>query len=201
VAEKHSVKNQVDFTIERGKGAKLAPTMSIKISETPPTEREVLHTTRQWIKKRGVTLAQIAELTYYLQRDYIPNLTMEDCLFHVEHVLTKREVQNAILTGIQLDVLAEKEQLIEPLQDMIVRDESLYGIDEVLATAILNVYGSIGLTNYGYIDRVKPGVLARLNNKHDGEIHTFLDDLVGAVAAAAAARLAHSHRRDSEEKT
>lgn len=54
------------------------------------------------------------------------------------------------------------------------------------------MYGSIGFTNYGYIDKVKPGILAKLN-AHDGEkVHTFLDDLVGAIAAAAASRLAHS---------
>jgi len=51
------------------------------------------------------------------------------------------------------------------------------------------------MTNYGYIDRVKPGILGRLNNREDGQIHTFLDDLVGAIAAAAAARLSHSRKR------
>ena len=47
----------------------------------------------------------------------------------------------------------------EPLQDIIKVDDSLYGVDEVLALSILNVYGSIGFTNYGYIDRLKPGIL------------------------------------------
>lgn len=59
----------------------------------------------------------------------------------------------------------------------------------------LEIDGSIGFTNYGYIDRLKPGVLKRLNDKTDGEIHTFLDDLVGAIASAAAARLAHAQRK------
>jgi len=53
------------------------------------------------------------------------------------------------------------------------------------------VYGSIGFTNYGYIDKQKPGILERLNDKSTGECHTFLDDLVGAIAAAASSRLAH----------
>jgi phosphatidylglycerophosphatase A len=173
--------------------------MKVNMKEIPTSEREVHHTTLTWIKKRGVSLDEITELTFYLQKDYVPDLTMEECYAHVEQVLKKREVQNAVLTGIQLDLLAEREQLFEPLQDMIVRDESLYGIDEILSIAILNVYGSIGLTNYGYIDRVKPGVLARLNNKNDGKIHTFLDDLVGAIAASAASRLAHHRKRQQEE--
>jgi phosphatidylglycerophosphatase A len=61
-----------------------------------------------------------------------------------------------------------------------------------MALGIVNVYGSIGFTNYGYIDKVKPGILAKLNDHESGQIHTFLDDLIGAIAAAAASRLAHS---------
>ncbi|MBA4493716.1 phosphatidylglycerophosphatase A [Paenactinomyces guangxiensis] len=173
--------------------------MKVQMKEVPATEREVHQICLDWLKRRGVSLNEIAELTFYLQKDLVPDITPEECLHHVKQVIEKREVQNALLTGIQMDVLAEREQLLEPLQDMVVRDECLYGIDEVLSLAILNVYGSIGLTNYGFIDRVKPGVLARLNNKNDGEIHTFLDDLVGAIAASAAARLAHNRKKQQEE--
>jgi phosphatidylglycerophosphatase A len=105
--------------------------------------------------------------------------------------LSKREVQNAILTGIQLDILAEEGKLGEPLQSIIATDESLYGVDEILAFSIVNIYGSIGFTNYGYIDKQKPGILEKLNDKSSGQCHTFLDDIVGAIAAAASSRLAH----------
>ncbi|MFD2617910.1 phosphatidylglycerophosphatase A family protein [Terrilactibacillus laevilacticus] len=147
---------------------------------------------REWLLDRGVKVQDIAELTYHLQRSYFPHLTIEDCIRHVEKVLSKREVQNGILTGIQLDRLTEKGLLDEPLQSMLKKDEGLYGIDEVVALSILNVYGSIGLTNYGYIDKQKPGILSRLNDKSTGDCHTFLDDIVGAIAAAAASRLAHN---------
>ena len=116
---------------------------------------------------------------------------MEECKYNVDRVLTKREVQNAILTGIQLDILAEEKKLSQPLQQTIETDESLYGVDEIIALSIVNVYGSIGFTNYGYIDKQKPGILERLNDKSTGECHTFLDDIVGAIAAAASSRLAH----------
>lgn len=143
---------------------------------------------RQWLIDRGVTIDDIAELVYYLQAKYHDNLQMEDCIYNVDRVLTKREVQNAILTGIQLDVLAEQKKLEQPLQGTIESDESLYGIDEIIALSIVNVYGSIGFTNYGYIDKQKPGILERLNDKSTGEVHTFLDDIVGAIAAAASSR-------------
>ncbi|WP_117168997.1 phosphatidylglycerophosphatase A [Paraliobacillus sediminis] len=153
---------------------------------------------REWIIERGVTIKDIAELVYYLQEKYHDNLSMEDCTYNVEKVLGKREVQNAILTGIQLDVLAEQKKLVSPLQETIEVDESLYGIDEVIALSIVNVYGSIGFTNYGYIDKQKPGILEKLNDKSTGECHTFLDDIVGAIAAAASSRLAHSVANDED---
>lgn len=167
--------------------------MNRKPKNLSVSEQSLFELVKQLFQDRGVTIPEMAELTYFLQKDHLPHLTVQDCEAHIEQVLKKREVQNAVYTGIQIDMLAEKKQLFSPLQEMIERDESLYGIDEVLSMAILNVYGSIGLTNYGYIDKLKPGVLKRLNSPSDGEIHTFLDDLVGAIAASAAARLAHNH--------
>ncbi|RSK28436.1 phosphatidylglycerophosphatase A [Bacillus sp. HMF5848] len=146
---------------------------------------------RQWLIDRGVTTEDLAKLVYYLQEKYHPSLSMDDCRINVERVLSKREVQNAIITGIQLDILAEKGMLEEPLQSILSKDEGLYGVDEILALSIVNVYGSIGFTNYGYIDKQKPGILAELNDKSSGACHTFLDDIVGAIAAAASSRLAH----------
>lgn len=162
---------------------------------------KVAQATYEWLEKRGITTMAVAELVHFLQKDYFPDLTPEDCVEHVEAVLSKREVQNAILTGIQLDILAEEGKLIPPLQDMIKHDEGLYGCDEILALSIVNVYGSIGFTNFGYIDKVKPGILVRLNSKSDGEIHTFLDDIVGAIAASAASRIAHRKQAEKEGVT
>ncbi|KAF1298312.1 phosphatidylglycerophosphatase A [Enterococcus sp. JM4C] len=147
---------------------------------------------RNLLIERGVGMQDIAELVMFLQKQYIVGLTMETCMASVDAVLVKREVHNAIITGIQLDILAEEQQLLQPLQNIIEEDEGLYGIDEILALSIVNVYGSIGFTNYGYIDKVKPGILAELNSHEGPRVHTFLDDIVGAIAAAAASRLAHS---------
>lgn len=153
----------------------------------------------QLLAERGVQLADIAELVMYLQKEYIATLAFESCLESVQAVLRKREVQNALLTGIQLDMLAEQNKLCSPLQEMIAHDEPLYGVDEVMSFAIVNIYGSIGFTNYGYIDKIKPGILGRLNEKRSG-VHTFLDDLVGAVAAAASSRIAHRYHQQQANR-
>ena len=163
--------------------------MNTKQSEIEVKARELLI-------ERGVTLNDIADLVYFLQADYHENLTIEECLHNVNQVLAKREVQHAILTGVQLDVLAEDNKLTQPLQKIIATDESLYGIDEIVAFSIVNVYGSIGFTNYGYIDKRKPGILKKLNDNSTGKVHTFLDDIIGAIAAAASSRLAHAAADD-----
>lgn len=153
------------------------------------------------LKDRNVTLEEIAELVYDLQTPYIPTLSMDDCMDSVHAVLRKREIQNAVLTGIELDILAEQKKLSSPLQEIIENDEGLFGVDEVLALAIVNVYGSIGLTNFGYLDKLKPKVINRLDaHKADDEVNTFLDDIVGAIAAAAASRIAHAHPAESSKK-
>jgi phosphatidylglycerophosphatase A len=145
------------------------------------------------LKERGVLLEEIAEITFDLQKKYIPDLTIEYCLSHVEKVVKKREVQHAVITGLELDILAEKGLLSEPLSSMLLKDYGLYGIDEVMALSIVNVYGSIGFTNFGYVDKVKPGIIGRLDEegKLPGKCNTFLDDIVGAIAAAAASSIAH----------
>ncbi len=43
---------------------------------------------------------------------YHPDLTIDECTLNVNRVLAKREVQNAILTGIELDVLAEQKNCL-----------------------------------------------------------------------------------------
>lgn len=148
---------------------------------------------------RGVKLEDIADIVYQLQSPYYPDLTRELCIDSVRSVLRKREVQHAVYTGIALDILAEQKSLPEPLQSIMEQDEGLYGIDEILALSITNVYGSIAMTNFGYLDKTKLGILDELNN-HGTRIHVFLDDLVASIAASAAARIAHQHHTSSYQE-
>ena len=144
------------------------------------------------LKERGVEITDIADCVVYLQKDYVKDINYEEVMIIVHSVLSKREVQHALLTGIQIDKETELGMFGDAeLNDILLRDEGLYGIDEVLAYGICNLYGSIALTNFGYIDRVKPGIIGELNSPNSGKCHTFLDDIVGAIAAAAASKLAH----------
>ncbi|SJZ33654.1 phosphatidylglycerophosphatase A family protein [Anaerorhabdus furcosa] len=156
----------------------------------------------QLLHDRGVELEDIAECAKLLQKDYYPDLTLEEVLDGVKQVISKREVQHAIVTGINLDMMAEEGKLAtKELETILMQDYSLYGVDEVLAYGICNIYGSIALTNYGYIDRVKPGIIAKLNNHEGPQCNTFLDDIVGAIAASAASKIAHGKEKgDSSEK-
>ncbi len=149
---------------------------------------------------RGVTIKDIAEIVYDLQKKYIPSIKHKDCMDAIERVLDKREVQNAILTGIELDRLAEENKLSEPLETLINGDNPLYGIDEILVLSIVNVYGSIGFTNFGYVDKLKPGIIGKLDEegKKPNKCNTFLDDIIGAIAAAAASSIAHNFEDKKE---
>ncbi|MDF2924334.1 MAG: hypothetical protein K0R57_3248 [Paenibacillaceae bacterium] len=151
------------------------------------------------LEQRGVTLEEIAEIVFQMQEPYHPGLHMDTCVHAVRAVLEKREVQHAVLVGIELDVLAEKGLLSEPLQSLIESDEGLFGIDETIALGAANTYGSISATTFGHLDKHKVGVIKRLDTKIGSAVHTFLDDLVGAIAACASSRIAHQHR-DQQEK-
>jgi phosphatidylglycerophosphatase A len=161
--------------------------------------REVAEAAQTLLKERGVELRDIAEIVYEMQSPYAPDLTMDACLESVEAVLQKREMQHAILVGVELDKLAERKMLSEPLQTIVEQDEGLFGVDETIAIGAVFSYGSIAVTTYGHLDKAKIGIIKKLDTKVAGGVHTFLDDLVASVAANASSRLAH-HIRDEEEK-
>ena len=154
--------------------------------------QELKSMTVEMLNRTGVELEDIADIVLYLQSEYYDDLTMDICLENVNAVLDKREIIHAIMTGVALDELTEKKLLPEPLQTIVENDEALYGIDEIIPLSIVNVYGTIGLTNFGFLDKEKIGIIKELDSKKGVECNTFLDDLVAAIAAAAASRIAHS---------
>lgn len=147
------------------------------------------------LANRGVYLHQIVDIVFELQKPYLVSLTKDQCIDAVERVLNKREVQHAIFTGVSLDILAEQGALPQPLQDIVAGDESLYGLDEVLAMGITNIYGTIGITSFGYLDKQKLGVIGELHDNKHNKVNTFLDDLIAGIAAAASAKLAHNAKK------
>jgi len=155
-----------------------------------PEEVDLEHEVKSLLRARGVDLVHLAELVLELQRPYNPHLTLEECLKSLDMILAKREVQHAVLTGITLDLMAEAKLLREPLGRIVRCDHRLYGIDEALASSVINIYGSIGMSNFGYLAVERPGILAKLSQTE--QVNTFLDDLAAALVAAACARIAHN---------
>ncbi|MFV0381165.1 MAG: phosphatidylglycerophosphatase A [Breznakia sp.] len=147
------------------------------------------------LEERGVHIQDIVDCVIYLQKNHLQGISEQEIRDAVINVIGKREVQHAIITGVCLDKMSEEHVLCDKeLEDILNQDESLYGIDEVLAYGICNLYGSIALTNYGFIDRDKFGIIEKLNDDI-AHCHVFLDDIVGAIAASAASRLAHGSGR------
>ena len=144
------------------------------------------------LSERGVSVDDIAFLAYNAQSKYLDNLSYNEMEESVLEILSKREQFHAILMAVNIDVLAEKNMLDEPFLSIVKDDLGLFGLDEAIAISIAGNYGTIGVTNFGNLDVNKPGKISILQNKKT-EVHCFLDDIVGAIAAVAAIRVAQHH--------
>lgn len=156
------------------------------------TRDQMLEFNKKTLLKRGVTIESIAEITYLQQSKYTVGITRALCLESVEKILSLRDVFHSVQLSAEIDRLAEEKMFQGPIQDIIYEDLGMFGLDEVIGLDVAGIYGTIGQTNFGDIDVNKHGIVKRLNDagKEDGICHTFLDDIVGAVAAAASTRVA-----------
>lgn len=157
------------------------------------SRKEMLDINTQTLKERGVMLEDIADIAYDQQAKYSDNVKYSDCMESVEKILSLRDVFHILQLGVEIDRLAEEGLLKGPIQDIIRYDLGVFGVDEILGIDIARLYGSIGQTNFGDIDVNKPSVVHRLNEEGKdlkGKCHTFLDDIVGSIAAAASTRVA-----------
>lgn len=144
------------------------------------------------LKSRGVEVEDIAVIAYNQQSKYSKNINFEDCVESVLKILSLRDVFHLLQLGVEIDVLAEEGKFKGPIQDILRYDLGVFGIDEIFGLDIARLYGSIGQTNFGDIDVNKPGIVGKLNEEGKGDkprCNTFLDDIVGAIAAAAAIRI------------
>lgn len=156
------------------------------------TEEEMRRLNIAVLKERGVSVDDIALLAYGAQSKYVDNLTVEEMKESVAEILGKRDQFHAILLAAEIDVAAEKGLLDEPLQSILIHDLGLFGLDETIAISIAGNYGQIGVTNFGSLDVNKPGKISILQ-RDDKHCNCFLDDIVGALAAVAAIRVAQRH--------
>jgi len=145
------------------------------------------------LEERGVKVSEIAEIAFRQQSKWKPDICYQECLESVEKILSLRDVFHLLQLGAEIDRLTEEKAFKGPIQEILATDLGLFGIDELFGLELAGLYGTIGKTNFGDIDVNKPGIVAILNDKgkHDGKsCHTFLDDIVGAIAAAASTRVA-----------
>lgn len=156
------------------------------------TRQEMFDFNKKTLEKRGVNIEAIAEITYMQQSRYMENVSRELCIESVEKILSLRDVFHHVQLAAEIDRLAEEKLLKGPIQDIIYEDLGLFGIDETMGLDVAGLYGTIGMTNFGDIDVNKHGIVKRLNDagKESGICHTFMDDIVGAIAAAASTRVA-----------
>lgn len=149
--------------------------------------------------ERGVTIEEIAKIAYQQQYRYNKDIKMEDCVESVEKILSLRDIFHLLQLGAEIDRLTEERAFRGPIQAIMEYDLGVFSVDEIFGLDIARLYGAIGQTNFGDIDVNKPGVVAKLNeegkmgSKH---CHTFLDDIVGAIAAAASTRVAQIWSED-----
>ena len=164
---------------------------------------EMLRMNIEILKKRGVEVSDIAEIAFSQQGKWNPEIAYQDCYDSVEKILSLRDVFHILQLGAEIDRLTEAEAFEGPIQEILATDLGMFGIDELFGLELSGMYGTIGKTNFGDIDVNKPGIVAKLNS--DGKegkpaCHTFLDDIVGAIAAAASTRVAQMENEIEAKK-
>lgn len=163
-----------------------------KVKKLLFTRQEMFELNKKVLLKRGVSIEAIAEISFQQQGKYTDNITRDICIESVEKILSLRDVFHHVQLAAEIDRLAEQHMFQGPIQDIILEDLGLFGIDETMGLDVAGLYGTIGQTNFGDIDVNKHGIVKRLNDagKEEDICHTFLDDIVGAIAAAASTRVA-----------
>lgn len=161
--------------------------------KTVYTREEMLKINVETLKERTVTVEEIAEVAYRQQSKWSNNISLSQCIDSVEKILSLRDTFHSLQLGSEIDRLTDAGLFKGPIQEILKQDLGMFGIDELFGLELAGMYGTIGKTNFGDIDVNKPLVVDRLNDegKHSGGMcHTFLDDIVGAIAAAASTRVA-----------
>lgn len=144
------------------------------------------------LEENGVTLDDIIKASMKRQEGYMPEYGEDEFKISLDKVLRKRNVLNDCMIGLHLDELATLGVLPEPLQDIMFNDAGVFEVDEVFGIDIARDYGSVGVTNFGYLDCAKTDLVKSLDEESD-KVLTFTDDLVSALIAATCACTMHRY--------
>lgn len=153
--------------------------------------------------ERGVSIDSIAEVAFKQQSKWNKDISYLECLESVQKILSLRDVFHLLQLGAEIDRLTEVKAFNGPIQSILESDLGMFGIDELFGLELAGLYGTIGKTNFGDIDVNKPGIVSVLNDhgkSGKAECHTFLDDIVGAIAAAASTRVAQIENENEARK-
>lgn len=147
------------------------------------------------LKKRNINSHTVGEAAYQLQHQYLPELTIADFGYQLNEILKKREVLNTLALGFEIDNLATEKKLSEPLQTIIENDLGIFGLDELLAMNISQLYGSLSVSNFGFADKIKVGIAKDLDTD-ESHVRTFSDDLFSALVSAVIGRCGNGAKLD-----
>ena len=166
------------------------------------SRQEMLELNIETLKERTVTVEEIAEVAFRQQARWNPDISMKEVINSVEKILSLRDVFHLLQLGAEIDRLTDEKLIKGPIYDILKVDLGMFGIDELFGLELAGLYGTIGKTNFGDIDVNKPLVVNRLNEdgKTGGMCHTFLDDIVVAIAAAASTRVAQISNEEEARK-
>ena len=175
--------------LKRGRGV---IKMSEKVKNFHYPDTQAFNYVKNYLENKGIEFLDIAKISQKLSSKYFPNVSLNKYLKDLLDIMHKRDVLDAYMVGISLDKLSTDKQLDEPLQSILDADAGVFSIDEILGESIANLYGSIGSTDFGYIDHNKQGIIKRIDELKSTD-NVFLDDLLGATAAALSAKTSHDN--------
>lgn len=157
--------------------------------------------TLRLLTKKNIKLSDIADLAIANQAPYGIDYDRTAVINVIDHILQRDDIQDIITLAINIDELVQNDQLSPYINERIKSDVGLFGVDELIVSGIYNLYGQTGVTNYGYTDKMKPGIIGEIDRrgKTTAETTTFLDDIVGALVAATVSYLAH-HQEELEQQ-
>lgn len=166
--------------------------MKERINTLNSTTSDIKEYTVERLESRGVRLIDISNVAWnYLSKNKNIEVDLYECTRVVSELLNKREILHKVILGLDIDEIVEKKIWSSPLVDIIQGDDGLFGVDELFGINIASLYGAIGYEAFGYFDKVKPGVINKLDTS-EVQVNTFLDDIVCGLAAAAASKIIHT---------
>jgi len=137
------------------------------------------------LSSRNVSLEKICSLVNILRDSEEKDIDkLKD---HVLNILEIKEMQDYIILGIILDIYTENKLLPEPLEQILLEENSSFSLDKSLALNIVGLLGPQGIINFSYLQKEKEAEIKELIKAN--LVNTFLDDIICVIATSASINL------------